>query len=114
MGIAMMSEEQVGSVGVESAPRVTSTPAVRRPARRARRNHDREVITPEMLRAPIVTVFRTPDGEVRHGRCHQTLEYHGRRAELELDFYCLRCTEHVTLPELVFPRIPVRLLVEEA
>lgn len=109
MGIALMSEEQeqVGSVAVTTAPTV-------RRARRSRRNHDREVVTPEMLNAPIVTVFRTPDGQVRHGRCHQTLEYHGRRAELELDFYCLRCTEHVTLPELVFPRIPVRLLVETA
>lgn len=88
--------------------------AVRRPARSSRRGGEREVITEAMLNAPIVTVFRTPDGQVHHGRCHQTLEYHGRRAALELDFYCLRCTEHVTLPELVFPRIPVRMPMAEA
>ena len=104
MGIALANEEQVGS----------SVQVVRRPARRARRNHDREIITEAMLSAPIVTVFRTPEGQVHHGRCHQMLEFHGRRAQLELDFYCLRCTEHVTLPELVFPRIPVRQLVAEA
>ena len=97
MAIALETEEQVESAQV-----------ARRPARRNRRNHEREVITEAMLQAPIVTVFRTPDGQVHHGRCHQALEFHGRRAQLELDFYCLRCTEHVTLPELVFPRIPVR------
>jgi len=105
MGIALVNEEQ---------EQISSAPAVRRSGRRARRNHDREIITEAMLNAPIVTVFRTPDGQVRHGRCHQTLEFHGRRAQIELDFYCLRCTEHVTLPELVFPRIPVRLLVDQA
>ena len=106
MGIALASEEQSQVGG--------NTQVARRSGRRARRNHDREVITEAMLQAPIVTVFRTPDGHVRHGRCHQTLEFHGRRAQIELDFYCLRCTEHVTLPELVFPRIPVRQLLAEA
>ena len=89
---------------------------VRRSRRSTRRSggSQREVITEAMLNAPIVTVFRTPDGKVHHGRCHETLEYHGRRAALELDFYCLRCTEHVTLPELVFPRIPVRMPLAQA
>ncbi|MFI5325853.1 MAG: hypothetical protein ACHQ7H_06435, partial [Candidatus Rokuibacteriota bacterium] len=35
----------------------------------------------------------------------QPLEFQGRRAQLELDFYCLRCMEHVALPQFALSRI---------
>jgi hypothetical protein len=54
-----------------------------------------------------VTLFRGPDGEIFHARCRQPLGYQGRRARLELDFYCIRCVEHVSIPESVVGRIPV-------
>lgn len=56
---------------------------------------------------PVVTVFRTPDGRIFHAWCRQPLEFQGRRAGLELDFYCLHCVEHVPLPECVVSRIPL-------
>ena len=52
-------------------------------------------------------VFRTRDGDLRHCWCGQPLEFHGRRGRLELDFYCRRCLEHVTLPECVLPSVPI-------
>jgi hypothetical protein len=103
------------AIAIETTGKAQGGQAVRRSRRSTRRaGGKQEVITEAMLNAPIVTVFRTPDGKVHHGRCHEILEYHGRRAALELDFYCLRCTEHVTLPELVFPRIPVRMPLAQA
>ncbi len=56
---------------------------------------------------PIVTVFRSPDGSLVHAWCGQPLEFQGRRAGLELDFFCHRCVEHVPLPECVMSRIPL-------
>jgi hypothetical protein len=79
-----------------------------------RRSPHRAPVSEASLDAPIVTVFQTPDGQFHHGWCHQPLEFHGRRAALEVDFYCLRCVEHVTLPESVLPRIPVRARIAEA
>ena len=55
---------------------------------------------------PLVMVFRTPDGRIGHGRCGEILEFQGRRAGIELDFYCQRCVEHVTLPACILSRIP--------
>lgn len=53
-------------------------------------------------------VYRTTaGGAVCHARCGQPLGFQGRRGELELDFYCHRCMEHVTVPECVVPLIPV-------
>jgi hypothetical protein len=59
---------------------------------------------PEEL-PPITSVFLT-DGRLHHAWCKQPLDYQGTRAGLELDFYCYRCVEHVTLPESVLARIP--------
>jgi hypothetical protein len=57
--------------------------------------------------AEIVTVYRTRDGGIHHTRCGGRIALQGRRAELELDFYCLACIESVTLPVYVLSRIPV-------
>ena len=59
--------------------------------------------------ADFVTVYMALDGGLHHSRCSQRLALHGQRAgqELELDFYCLTCTESVTIPFCVVDRIPV-------
>jgi hypothetical protein len=61
--------------------------------------------------AEVVTVYMALDGGLHHSRCSQRLSLHGQRAgrelELELDFYCLRCAERVTIAFRVLSRIPV-------
>jgi hypothetical protein len=56
---------------------------------------------------PMVVVFRAGDGRIAHARCRHPLEFHGYRARIELDFYCPRCMEHVTVPDCVLSRIPL-------
>lgn len=51
---------------------------------------------------------------MHHGRCGRTLEYMGRRAHLELDFYCPQCFEHVSVPECTLPRIPAAVQAVQA
>lgn len=55
----------------------------------------------------VMTVYMALDGGLHHTRCNQRLSLHGHRAGLELDFYCLTCTESVTIPFCVVERIPV-------
>ena len=55
----------------------------------------------------IVTVYRALDGGIHHARCGQRIVPRGQRAKLEMDFYCMACTESVTLPLCVLERIPV-------
>jgi hypothetical protein len=50
-------------------------------------------------------VYASPDGELYHSACKTALEFQGRRAQLEFDFYCLRCMEHVALPQFALSRI---------
>ena len=71
--------------------------------RRTAENHSAPRATEEA--PPITTVF-VADGRLHHTWCKQPLDYQGTRAGLELDFYCYRCVEHVTLPEAVMARIP--------
>lgn len=84
-----------------------------RAARRRSRSAASGELTPSMshdrpLDAPaIVTVFHQLDGRIYHARCRRQIEFCGTRGGLELDFYCLSCREHVTLPEHVLARIPV-------
>ena len=59
------------------------------------------------VEAGIVTVYMALDGGLHHSRCGQRLSFHGQRAGLELDFYCLACAETVTIPFCVLARIPV-------
>lgn len=86
------------------ASRDQATRRLRRP-RRPRPGPEPEAsaqATPE-----IVTVFLEPGGAICHSRCQQPLCYQGVRARLEVDFYCLRCIEHVSLPLRVLPDIPI-------
>ena len=55
----------------------------------------------------VMTVYMAMDGGLHHTRCKQRLSLHGHRAGLEPDFYCLACTESVTIPFCVLERIPV-------
>jgi len=55
----------------------------------------------------VMTVYMAMDGGLHHTRCNQRLSLQGHRAGLELDFYCLACTESVTIPFCVLERIPV-------
>ncbi len=55
----------------------------------------------------IVSVFFHTDGTICHSWCGRPLEFHGSRGGLELDFFCTRCIEHVTLPQSVLSRVPV-------
>jgi hypothetical protein len=59
------------------------------------------------VEAGIVTVYMALDGGLHHSRCSRRLAFHGQRAGLELDFYCLTCAESVTIPFCVVERIPV-------
>ena len=81
---------------------------------RTNRERVETLVSEASLDAPIVTVYQAPDGLFHHAWCHQPLEYHGRRARLEVDFFCLRCVEHVALPETVLARIPVRVPFAQA
>lgn len=38
------------------------------------------------------------DGTVSHVRCGQPLEFHGTRGSVSVDFFCLDCQEHASLP----------------
>jgi hypothetical protein len=72
----------------------------------------RERIDPAMsssVSAEVVTVYMALDGGLHHSRCSHRLSLHGQRAgqELELDFYCLRCAERVTIAFRALSRIPV-------
>jgi len=55
----------------------------------------------------VMTVYMALDGGLHHARCNRRLSLHGQSAGLELDFYCLTCTESVTIPFCVVERIPI-------
>jgi hypothetical protein len=56
----------------------------------------------------IATVYRgAAAGEFRHARCDRELIFVGVRGGIEIDFYCLACREHITLPEAALARVPV-------
>ncbi|HEX9822436.1 MAG TPA: hypothetical protein VGD07_22790 [Methylomirabilota bacterium] len=61
--------------------------------------------TPRNAMPPVATVYRGPDGALHHARCASRMDFQGRRAGLELDFYCLHCCEHVTLNSYVLMRL---------
>lgn len=69
------------------------------------RRHPDSVLAAEIAKSPLASVYASHDGELYHAICKQPLEFQGRRAQLELDFYCLRCMEHVALPQFVLSRI---------
>lgn len=69
------------------------------------RRHPDSVLAAEIAKSPLATVYASHDGELYHAVCKQPLEYQGRRAQLEFDFYCLRCMEHVALPQYALSRV---------
>ena len=69
------------------------------------RRHPDSLLAAEIAKSPLATVYASADGELYHGPCKQPLEFQGRRAQLEFDFYCLRCMEHVALPQFALSRV---------
>lgn len=69
------------------------------------RRHPDALLEAEVAKSPIASLYATPDGELHHAVCRQPLEFQGRRGQVELDFYCLRCMEHVALPQFALGRI---------
>ncbi len=55
----------------------------------------------------VSTVHMGSDGTIFHARCGQPLAYMRTRGGLDLDFYCLECVEHVTLPLHAMARVPM-------
>lgn len=65
------------------------------------------VVSPRAM-PRIVSVYRgVANGELRHSRCDRELVFVGVRGGIEIDFYCLTCREHITLPEAALSRVPV-------
>lgn len=54
---------------------------------------------------PLATVYQAPDGSLCHAWCGRPLQFQGYRGGIELDFYCQRCLEHVTVPECSLSRV---------
>jgi hypothetical protein len=68
-----------------------------------------EVVAPGPRSMPrIVSVYRSAvSGELHHARCARELSFIGIRGGIEVDFYCLGCREHITLPGAALARVPV-------
>jgi hypothetical protein len=54
-----------------------------------------------------MTMYFSPEGALHHTRCRRPLHFRGIRAELEGDFWCSACHEHVTLPKYAVSHVPV-------
>ena len=69
-----------------------------------------EVVAPPSSRSMprIVSVYRSAvTGEVHHARCATELSFIGIRGGIEVDFYCMSCREHITLPGAALARVPI-------
>jgi hypothetical protein len=53
--------------------------------------------------------FMGSDGTISHARCGQPLEYHGTRGSVAVDFVCVECREHVSLPLHRLPSLEMRV-----
>lgn len=82
----------------------------RAPRSRSRRERTRPAPAPPPQREPdpaVTTVYMGSDGTIHHAWCGRPLQYQHMRGGLELDFYCLQCVEHVTVPVHALARIPM-------
>ena len=65
------------------------------------------VVSPRTM-PRIMSVYRgSVGGELRHARCDRELVFVGVRGGIEIDFYCLGCREHITLPEPALARVSI-------
>ena len=64
---------------------------------------------PQPLRPPTLqmTIYFSADGTLHHTRCRTPLHFRGIRAEIESDFFCTTCHEHVAVPRFAVSQIPV-------
>jgi hypothetical protein len=54
-----------------------------------------------------MTMYFSPEGFLHHTRCRSRLHFRGVRAQIESDFFCLTCCEHVAVPHFAISQIPV-------
>ena len=54
-----------------------------------------------------MTMYFSPEGILHHTRCRSRLAFRGVRAQIESDFFCLTCHEHVAVPHFAVTQIPV-------
>ena len=85
-----------------ASPRPSSDETV--PAAIATPSPRREALTTAPVR---MAMYFSPDGTLHHARCRRPLQFRGVRAELEGDFWCNACHEHVAVPRYALPQIPV-------
>ena len=62
-----------------------------------------------LLRPPTVrmAMYFSAEGTLHHTRCRSPLHFRGIRAEIESDFFCLTCHEHVAVPRFAVSQIPI-------
>ena len=80
------------------------TPAVPTERRRGGRRRNSEI---QHERVKMAMYFST-EGRLHHSRCKQPLQFQGVRAEIEADFWCRACHEHVTVPAYAVSGIPMQ------
>ena len=70
---------------------------------------------PQPLRPPTLqmTMYFSPEGVLHHTRCRSALHFRGVRAEVESDFWCASCHEHVAVPRFAVSQIPVETVESE-
>ena len=78
-----------------------TTPAPEPP--KPRRGRRRLRVETERVR---MAMYFSPEGMLHHARCRRPLQLRGVRAELEGDFWCFACHEHVTVPAYAVEQIP--------
>ena len=69
---------------------------------------------PQPLRPATVqmTMYFSPEGTLHHTRCRTPLQFRRIRAEIESDFWCPTCKEHVAVPRFALSQIPVEVETE--
>lgn len=94
-----MSAEMSAAMSAQPDAPVVPTPPPAPPARRE----------PQPLRPVTVqmTMYFSPEGYLHHTRCRTRLHFRGVRAQIESDFFCLTCCEHVAVPHFAITQIPV-------
>jgi hypothetical protein len=106
--MAVQTEVQERSTRRRTTERARRVAAVATADELDEREEPAPVVTSSRALPRIATVYRgAASGEFRHARCDHELTFVGVRGGIEIDFYCLKCREHVTLTEFALSRVPV-------
>src|SRR5919204_1479644 len=66
-----------------------------------------ETVRPASNEIPAITTVYLGEEGLHHARCGQPMAFLRKRQQLELDFHCRVCHEHISLPEYALSRVPV-------